>query len=144
MSSSSTSPDGCYAELYRRGGFVLLVGVKHNRDTYLHSVEEMLGVPNRLSENPVNATIRLRSGDVIERPIRCHHAAGIGDVSRRYVKYEPAFRYHGCIRDGFLGNARTQLCDARKMYETMALIRERSGGAELFYDDAPLDPSLWV
>ena len=140
---TSTSPLGCYGRLYDRGGFVLLVGVGHNRNTYLHSVEERLGVPNRLSEELVPANIRLKSGDVIERPIHCHRAVGIGDVSARYPKYEPAFRFHGCIRDGKLGNAAVQLCDCRKMAEVMALIRERSGGVELLADDRPIDPRFY-
>ena len=143
MTDTSTSPRGCFGKLYDRGGYVLLVGVGHNRNTYLHSAEERLGVPNRLSEGYVRADIRLLSGDVIERPIRCHHAEGIGDVSARYPRYEPAFRAHGCIRGGTLGDAPVQLCDCRKMTEVMALIRERSKGAELMAGD-PGDPALSI
>ena len=35
------------------GGKILLVGVGHERNTYIHSVEEVLNVPNRLSDMPV-------------------------------------------------------------------------------------------
>ena len=144
MKESSTSPTGCWGRLRTSGGFVLLIGVGHNRDTYLHSVEEWLGVPNRLSESFVQTKIRLKSGDVIERPIHCHHAEGLSDVSAKYPKYEPAFRAHGCIRDGFIGNAPVQLCDCAKMAEVMALVRERSGGAELLADDAPLPEEYYL
>ena len=144
MTETSTSPAGCWGRLRTAGGFVLLVGVGHNRDTYLHSVEEWLGVPNRLSENFVRTEIRLESGDVIERPIRCHHTVGISEVSAKYPKYEPAFRAHGCIRDGTVGEAKSQLCDCRKMAEVMALVRERSGGAELLADDAPLPEAFYL
>lgn len=138
MTETSTSPTGCWGRLRTSGGFVLLVGVGHNRNTYLHSVEELLGVPNRLSKNFVRLGIRLKSGDVIERPIRCHHTEGIPEVSSKYPKYEPAFRAHGCIRDGFVGDAPAQLCDCKKMAEVMAIVREKSGGRELLADDAPL------
>lgn len=138
MVDSSTSPRGCYGRLWQRGGYVLLIGVGHNRNTFLHSVEEEMGVPNRMSEELVPATIRLKDGHIIERPIHCHRAAGIPDVSAHYPKYEPAFRYHGCIVDGMLGEAKVQLCDCVKMREVMKLVRERSGGAELLADDAPL------
>ncbi|MBO7405690.1 MAG: AAC(3) family N-acetyltransferase [Clostridia bacterium] len=138
MTDTSTGPKGCWGKLYYRGGSVLLVGVGHERDTFLHAAEEILGVPNRLSVNYVRADIRLRSGDVIERPIRCHHTEGFGGLSDRFPKLEPAFRAHGCIRDGVLGEAKTQLCDCRKMTETLALILERSGGRELFADETPI------
>ena len=140
---TSTSPKGCYGRLCERGGSVLLIGVGHNRNTYLHSVEELMDVPNRLSAEPANTTIRLRDGNVINRPLRFHSAKGIPDVSANYPKYEPAFRHHGCIRDGLLGNAKTQLCDAVKMRDVLMLIRERSGGKELLADNSPLDEALW-
>jgi hypothetical protein len=106
-------------------------------------VEEMMNVPNRLSEDWKATKIRLKSGDVIERPIHCHHAVGIKDVSAHYPKYEPAFRHHGAIVDGTFGNAKTQLCSTEKMAWTMRLIRQRSHGAELMADDAPLAKELY-
>lgn len=144
MVDTSTSPNGCYGRIYDVGGKILLIGVGHNRDTYLHSVEERMDVPNRLSAGMVSTKIRLKSGDVIERPIHHHHAEGIKDVSARYPKYEPAFRHHGAIVDGVIGSAAVQLCDARKMAEVMQLVRERSGGIELMADDAPLDEKYYI
>lgn len=143
MVDSSTSPKGCYWRLRERDGAVLLIGVGHNRNTYLHSVEEYMGVPNRLSAELVKASIRLKDGNVIERPIHCHRAAGISDVSANYPKYEPAFRHHGCITDGRIGNAPSQLCSAAGMHRVLELIRERSRGEELLADNSPLDESLW-
>ncbi len=143
-SDTSTKPTGCFGRLYDEDGCVLLIGVGHNRDTYLHSVEERLDVPNRLTEALRPARIRLADGSVIERPLHCHSAVGIGDVSARYPKYEPAFRYYGAVTDGFLGDAPTQLCSARKMYDVVKLIRERSEGRELLLDFDPLDEALWM
>ena len=77
------------------------------------------------------------------RQIYSHCAEGIGDVSERYPKYEEAFRYHKCITDGMIGNAKAQMCRARGMYEVLALIRQRSDGRELMYDDAPIPRSLY-
>lgn len=140
---TSTDPRSCYGKLIRRKGHVLLLGVVHNRNTTLHCVEEMLGVPNRLSEDWKATKIRLRSGDVIERPIHCHCAAGIKDVSANYPKYEPAFRHHGAVIDGTFGNAKAQLCSAEKMAWIMSLIRQRSRGAELMADSSPLAKELY-
>ena len=136
-------PDGCYGKICERGGYILLVGVGHNRDTYLHSVEEMLNVPNRLSPER-ELTVRHPDGSVEVRRQHTHRAEGIRDVSANYPKYEPAFRAHGCIRDGLLGNAPAQLCSARGMAQVMRLVRERSGGAELMADDAALPEKYYL
>lgn len=140
---TSTNADGCYGRLYELGGKVLLVGVGHNRNTYLHSVEERLGVPNRLTETQKPATIKLVSGEIVDRPLRSHSAAGIKDVSANYPKYEPAFLKHGAVSYGKLGEASAQLCDARGMAEVVRLVRERSGGIELMADDLPLDERFY-
>lgn len=138
LSETPLPPTGCYGRLLTESGKVLLVGVGHNRNTYLHSVEEKLDVPNRLSADRRSLRVRYPDGHEEERWMKIHKAEGIRDVSAFYPKYEPAFRYHGCITDGRLGDANVQLCDARGMYEVLRLIRERSGGKELLADDAPL------
>lgn len=134
-------PRGCYGKLYQKRGKILLCGVGHNRNTYLHCCEEMLGVENRLSPDLKPATIRLRSGDLIERPLHCHEAKGCPDVSAHYPKLEPAFRRAGAIRDGSIGGASAQLCDCVTMYDVMARIHAAHPG-ELFFDDAPLEKAL--
>lgn len=140
--TSGTSPESCYCKIYREGGHILLIGVSHSRNTYLHCVEEMLGVPNRLSAEPREVTVKLASGETVKRKIRTHRTDYTSDVSLRFVKYEMPFRYHGAVRDGFVGNAPTQLCDARIMKETLELIFKNSGGADPLVDEKPILPSL--
>lgn len=57
------TPGGCYDRLKEVGGKVLLVGVGHERNTYIHSVEEVLNVPNRLSDMPMELIIELPEED---------------------------------------------------------------------------------
>ena len=58
------TPGGCYDRLRDAGGKVLLVGVGHERNTYIHSVEEVLNVPNRLSDMPMELVIELFKEDI--------------------------------------------------------------------------------
>lgn len=141
---TSTHPKSCYGKIVDRKGYVFLLGVIHNRNTTLHSIEEMMDVPNRLSADLKPTTIRLRSGEIVERPIHCHSAAGIKDVSAHYPKYEPAFRRYGAIVDGKFGDANVQLCSTEIMKSVMELVRERSGGIELMADDAPLAEEYYL
>lgn len=139
---SPGDPRGCYGKIFDMDGRILLVGVGHNRNTYLHCVEQMLEVPNRLGAVR-KVRVRYPDGRVEERDHCGHRAEGIKDISAHYPKYEPAFRHHGCIVDGMLGNAATQLCSARGMRDVMRLVRERSGGIELLADDGALDEAYY-
>ena len=56
------TPGGAYDRLKDCGGKILLVGVGHERNTYIHSVEEVLNVPNRLAAEPMLLTTILPDG----------------------------------------------------------------------------------
>ena len=137
---TSTHPDGCFGSLYALGGKVLLLGVGQQNDTFIHAAEEILHVPHRLTKSPRTLTVRLPDGTVIEKKQRCHD----GVDSNRFRKFEPAFRHYGAITDGTFGGAKTQLCDARCMTDTLRLIMERAHYRELLADDEPLDPALYL
>lgn len=138
-----TAPESCYGKLDREGGFVLLLGVSHTKNTYLHAVAEILNMPNRMADTPLATKVRRLSGEVIPRELTLYHADFSPDVSWRFSKYETAFRYHGCITDGKIGDAPVQLCDARKMKETVALILSRSEGADPLENEIPLPPKWY-
>jgi len=143
MISSGTAPESCYGKIYREGGYILLIGVTHARNTYLHCVEEIIGMPNRITAEPREVKIKLKSGEVLTRYMKGHHTSFTNDVSLRFPKYETAFRYHGAITDGFIGNAPTQACDAVIMKEVMELIWQNSAGKDPLMDEFTLLPSLY-
>ncbi|MBQ2881922.1 MAG: AAC(3) family N-acetyltransferase [Clostridia bacterium] len=141
--NSPASPKSAHGKIYDRDGYILLIGVGHNRNTYIHCVEEILNVPNRLSPHEVPTKIRLKSGEIYRGKTHYHLAEGIRDVSAHYPKYEPAFRHYNCITDGFVGNAKTQLVSARKIKDIIELIHQRSGDTDVLIDDKPLDEALY-
>lgn len=124
-----TAPNSCYGKL-ANGGYTLLIGVAQDKNTYLHSVEEMLGISNRMASAPTAVTVRDENGTVTEHMLTFFESDFTDDVSLFFPKYETAFRYHRCITDGFIGNAPTQLCDCAKIKQTLELIYERANGVD--------------
>ena len=141
--TSGTAPESCYGKLFTEGGYVLLIGVSHVRNTYLHAVEEIIGTPDRLAEIPVDVSIKLRSGEIIPRKIIPHKTSFTSDVSLRFSKYETAFRYHRAITDGFIGNAPAQACNAVIMKETMEKIFKNSCGIDPLADEKLIPPAWY-
>jgi len=139
-----TAPESCYGKLYRDDGQILLAGVLQNKNTYLHAVAEILKLENRMDTRAIPVTVKRRSGEVIERSITLFDESFIGDASLRFTKYELAFRYRGNIKDGFLGNAPTQLCSARGMLDTVKLIFRRSDGDDPLRTEMPIHPKLFM
>lgn len=137
---SPTAPNSCYGKIADRNGYILLVGVGQEKNTYLHCVAEMLNLPDRMEDDFRPAKVRKYSGEVVDRKVRMYHCDSTEDVSRRFPKYETAFRYHGCIKDGFLGNAPIQLCDAVKMKDTVELIFKNAEGIDPLATEIPIPP----
>lgn len=133
------TPGGCYDRLKEVGGKVLLVGVGHERNTYIHSVEEVLNVPNRLSDMPMELVIELQeeSNNSGKLPpynrddgwkkhtdnklyrkvyVRKHYNAQQPHISEDFVKLNQIFLDRGVVRNVKFGDADSLLCDAKGMF----------------------------
>ena len=133
------TPGGCYDRLKEVGGKVLLVGVGHERNTYIHSVEEVLNVPNRLSDMPMELVIELQeeSNNSGKLPpynrdegwkkhtdnklcrkvyVRKHYNAQQPHISEDFVKLNQIFLDSGVVRKVKFGDADSLLCDAKGMF----------------------------
>ena len=125
---ASPGPVGsCLSRLYEENGKVLLIGVGHNRNTYLHTVDERLCIPDRLNPEGYVITIRDWNGKELESPpFHGHRSAHTDDVSQFYPNYREAFEYTGAVSYAKLGNALVYCCDVRKMTDTVRLLWERT------------------
>jgi len=135
-----TAPESAYGKLFSEGGYVLLAGVSQNKNTYLHAVAEILELPNRMEKEYYKVGVIGSDGARTDRDFKLFCADFSDDVSHRFEKYDMAFRYHGCIKDGSVGNAPTQLCDAHKMKETVELIFRNSDGVDPLATEEPIPP----
>ena len=141
-----SAPDfsGCMGQIAKENGYVLLIGVGQEKNTFLHIAEEYAGVKNRLAEQPYPATVRLSNGETLKKPLKLIDTHGLGDVSEKFPKFELPFYMNGCIKYGLIGNAKTQLCDAKKMLETVSRIVKRNRYKELLSDDKPISTKLYL
>ena len=126
---ASPAPLGsCLSRLYEENGKVLLIGVGHERNTYLHSVDERLGIPDRLNPDTYVINITDYDGNMIQSPPFHTHFTAASDccVSEYYPNYKEAFEYTGAVKYSKLGNALVYVCDAKKMTDTLKTIWQRT------------------
>jgi len=105
---------GAWARLCEEDATILLLGVKLNRNTYLHAVDEMLDLPDRLGE-PFTVEILDGEGNRSRHSFRPHHNAG----SENFENYRKPLEAFGALRQVSLGNASVGICSARKTAEVM-------------------------
>ncbi len=131
---------GALSRLYEKRGKILLVGVGHERNTYLHAAEERLGIPDRLNPETFDAVITDHNGKELLSPaFHSHHTEAVeGGISEYYPNYKEAFEYCGAVTYHRLGGATVYCCDARKMTDLMQTIWERSGHTDVCLVHAPV------
>lgn len=112
---------GCLSRLYELGGKILLLGVGHERNTYLHAVDERMDLPNRLRPEGFTVTITDWDGNTLTSPeFHPHFVEGIPvGCSEYYPNYKRALEACGAVTYGTLGSALVYCCDARKMTDAV-------------------------
>lgn len=107
---------GCWSRLYDEHAKILLIGVGHDRNTYLHAVDEMLHIPNRLNDKTLPITIKDDKGKTyITPPFHTHFTKGINCCcSEFYPNYKKPLEELGAVTYSKLGEAMVYCCDAVK------------------------------
>ncbi len=111
------TPGGCYDRLRHVNGKILLVGVGHERNTFIHSVEEVLNIPNRLADKPMELYINMPDGSRQMVYMRKHYNAQQPHISEDFVKMNQAYLDCGVVRQVRFGDAQCLLCDAQGIFE---------------------------
>lgn len=118
-------PGFAWERLGKVGAKILLIGVGHERNTFIHAVEEIADIPDRLAE-PFEVTIYDYEGKVHTHPYRNHFCSRHPHVSDQFPNFEKAFMELGAQRMGKLGNADVRIVDAAKCRDIVLKIYSRT------------------
>jgi aminoglycoside 3-N-acetyltransferase len=116
---------GCWGRLYDIDARILFLGARLRTNTFLHSVEEWHGIPDRLADHPTLFRIRRPDGGGLIDCPQFRHCSSRGDVSQHYGRIEPELLASGIAREGLIGDARSVLCEVRPMAELVGRHLER-------------------
>lgn len=115
-------PGGCWDRLKDINAKILLVGVTHIRNTFIHAVEENFNVPERFTAEPWAFSVVMPDGSLRETPMYRHYNPKTAHISESYDKLMDALYETGAARQGVFGDAECILCDAAKTYEVVGRI----------------------
>lgn len=133
----TTSPcprEGCWGRLYDRKAQILMLGVGLGRYTFMHSVEEWLDIPNRLTEEPHILYTIAPDGTRYTVPQHRHMYA----ISDFFVKMDDVYLESGAMKRTKFGDANCLLCDSVKTADIA--VKYLSKYPALFSDSSPLPP----
>ena len=94
---------------------ILLIGVGLNRNTYIHAVDEIAELDDRLESEPFEVTVIDGKGGVRVRKMRRHFNTG----SENFGIFEPPLIHHGALTKGKLCDADTLVVDAKRCRDVL-------------------------
>ena len=116
---------GCWERLRERNAKILLIGVTHARNTFIHAIEEVYDVPERLTEKPVDFKIVMPDGSVKEVAVHRHYNRLKAHISEEFDKMLEGYFVTGAAKKVRFGDAECILCDANRMFEVTGAILEQ-------------------
>jgi len=137
-------PEGCWGRLKDENAKILLLGVTHIRDTYIHAVEEMFDVPERFTEKTTRFHIVMPDESIKSVDMYRHDNAETvrrGEViSDNFDKMKEGYFNTGAAKSVKFGDAECILGDAKKLYEVTGKILEKEINC---FIDREVIPSEW-
>lgn len=141
FNNTPCTPGGVYDRLRSRNAKILLVGVGNERNTFIHSIEEVLNVPNRLSDKPMKLQINL-DNKVITTYVRKHYNENQPHISEDFVKLDKSLLAKGAMTKGKFGHADVLVCNTNRTFEVIRYILRKN--PEAIVNEKIINDELWL
>ena len=119
-------PGFAWARLADVNAKILLIGVGNDKNTFIHAIDEIADIPDRLSPEPFTVTIIDRNRTEYQHTYAGHYCSRSDDVSRQFVNFEKPLVELGALQYGKLGNAVVRIVDAKKCRDIILRIYSRT------------------
>ena len=129
---------GAWWRLGESGAKILLIGVGLNRNTYIHAVDEIAGLDDRLESEPFDVTIIDYNGKSLHGKMHPHFNTG----SENFGNFKRPLTELGAIVNGKLCAADVMLVDAAKCRDILLNIYSKTS-ANLCLEPAEIPEKYW-
>lgn len=139
---SPATPGCCWDRLADRNCKILLIGVKNNKNTFIHSIDERAKLPDRISSDSFEVTITDHAGKVVKKQMHYHKCSKTDDISIYYGNFEKPMVELGVQTFGKFGDAEVRIVDAMACRNLIMKIYERAT-EDIFAQHIELPASLY-
>ncbi len=109
--------NGCWGRLLDIDAKILLLGVNHVKNTFIHAIGEMFDVPERFTAEPVLFKIKMPDGSIKENYVYRHYNKNTAHISESFEKLAEGYLERGAAKYVKFGDADCILCSAKGLYE---------------------------
>lgn len=130
--STPVSPTGCFGSLWKMNAKILFLGAPLSKNTFIHSIEEEMKVPDRFTKEIYQFT-SIGYDKSYSYKMPRHYSTKRDHLSENYAKLLPHLLKYDIAKELYIGNSKTILVDAKACYDYVKYLLERN--IHLFDDD---------
>lgn len=139
---SPTAVGFCWDKLGDRHAKILLIGVKNDKNTFIHAIDERAKLPDRIAPKSYDITIIDYNGNKTVKPQYPLECSKTEDISLFYGNFEKPMVEMGVQTFGKLGNAQVRIVDAMACRELLTRIYSRAS-EDIFAQHIELPEELY-
>lgn len=128
--------NGCFGGLYDEEAQLLFLGATLKTNTFIHSIEEWLNIPDRINAQSRKIKLLFEDGDIRENDFYGHYSTR-GDVSKNYDKLLVPMIHMGIAKEVKIGNAVSYVVEVKPMADWVVGLLKKN--PTLFDDDRPIE-----
>lgn len=125
-SCSPAPTGGCWDRMADWHAKILLIGVKNDKNTFIHSIDERAKLPNRISKDSFEVNVTDWEGKTFHHPMHFHKCSMTDDISIYYGNFEKPMVEFGIQTFGTLADAPVRIVDAMGCRELVMKIYSRA------------------
>lgn len=119
-----TPPNGCFGVLKEKQAKILFLGAPLSKNTFVHSIEEYMNVPNRFTASSYKFYSK-RGYSIVEYQMVRHYNKDCPHISDNYEKLLPIMLKLGIATAGKVGDATSYLVDAKGCFDLVCHILKK-------------------
>ena len=129
-------PNCCFGALKNMNAKILFLGAPLSKNTFIHSIEEEMNVPDRFTSHIYNFYTKDVNNDIINYNMPRHYSTKSPHISDHYEKLLPVLMSNNIAKKVKLGESTSYLVDANKCYNLVKnLLKEN---IHIFDDFTPI------
>lgn len=119
------NPLGCFGRLRDIDAKILLAGVTHAKNTYIHSIEESMDIKERFTSEKTTFRVLMPDKSIKSVPMYRHYNYQTPHISESFDKLMDYYFETGAARKVRLGEADSILCEAKKLFDVTCEVLKR-------------------
>ena len=139
-SKTPASPKGCFGMLKDMNAKILFLGAPLSKNTFIHSIEEEMNVPDRFTEHIYTFKSLQENGEYKIYNMPRHYSTKSQHISDHYEKLLPILLLYNIAKEVKIGDSISYIVDAKGCHDLVIKLLQKN--LHIFDDFKEIDPTI--